>query len=220
MVFNSIAVPTLAATNVTVTTTNAASLYIAGGPANGTNNTITNSYGLWNVGNERLDGFKRFTGTTASISNTTGILLLAGGIGISNTTDAVSATNGGTFTSAGGGAFAKSLFVGTGTNLATVSGITTIGSSTAATISAAGVLTVNNTTASTSNSTGSIIVSGGIGISNATNATSATNGGSFTTAGGMGVAQKLFVGTDLAALGVTTLGSSTALTISYCKQCN
>jgi len=50
--------------------------------------------------------------TTTSTSNGTGALRIAGGIGISNTTDATSSTNGGTFTSAGGGAFAKSLYVG------------------------------------------------------------------------------------------------------------
>jgi len=52
------------------------------------------------------------SGTTASTSDTTGVILTAGGIGISNTTDAISTTNGGTLTSAGGAAFAKSVFVG------------------------------------------------------------------------------------------------------------
>jgi hypothetical protein len=50
--------------------------------------------------------------TTTSTSTGIGAVLLSGGIGINNTTDAISATNGGTFTSAGGGAFAKSLWVG------------------------------------------------------------------------------------------------------------
>jgi len=57
-------------------------------------------------------GIISISGTTTSTSNSTGILTLAGGIGISNTTDATSSTNGGTFTSAGGGAFAKTLQVG------------------------------------------------------------------------------------------------------------
>jgi hypothetical protein len=55
-VFHSFAVPTLAATNTSVTTTAAATVYIAGDVAAGTNQTITNSYGLWNVGKTRLDG--------------------------------------------------------------------------------------------------------------------------------------------------------------------
>ena len=51
--------------------------------------------------------------TTASTSTTTGALKIAGGIGISNTTDAVSISNGGTFTTAGGVGIAKKLYVGT-----------------------------------------------------------------------------------------------------------
>lgn len=49
---------------------------------------------------------------TPSISNTTGSILVSGGIGIENTTDATSVTNGGTITTAGGVAIAKKLFVG------------------------------------------------------------------------------------------------------------
>lgn len=52
------------------------------------------------------------TGTTPSTSSTTGVLLSAGGIGISNTTNSSSSTNGGTFTTAGGMAIAKDLWVG------------------------------------------------------------------------------------------------------------
>lgn len=61
--FASFAVPTLAATNATVTTTNAAVVYIAGNPTAGTNMTITNGWGLWNVGNERIDGSVLLGGT-------------------------------------------------------------------------------------------------------------------------------------------------------------
>ena len=56
-VFTSFAIPTLAATNATVTTTDAATVYIAGQPAAGTNMTITNPWSLWvDAGNVRLDG--------------------------------------------------------------------------------------------------------------------------------------------------------------------
>lgn len=49
--------PTLAATNATVTTTDAATVYIVNSPANGTNETITNPWSLWvDAGNVRLDG--------------------------------------------------------------------------------------------------------------------------------------------------------------------
>lgn len=52
----SFGVPTLAATNTLVTTTAASTVYIAGDVAAGTNQTITNSYGLINVGKSRFDG--------------------------------------------------------------------------------------------------------------------------------------------------------------------
>ena len=45
--FNSFAQPTLLATNTSVTTTNAATIYIANAPVAGTNMTITNSYALY-----------------------------------------------------------------------------------------------------------------------------------------------------------------------------
>jgi len=47
----------LAATNSSVTTTNAASLYISGAPAAHTNQTITNAYALWvDAGASKFDG--------------------------------------------------------------------------------------------------------------------------------------------------------------------
>lgn len=56
-VFNSFGQPTLAASNSTVTTTNAATLYIANAPVAGTNMTITNPYALWiDAGSSRFDG--------------------------------------------------------------------------------------------------------------------------------------------------------------------
>jgi len=49
--------PTLAAQNATVTTTDAASLYIANAPLAGTNETITNPWSIWvDAGNVRFDG--------------------------------------------------------------------------------------------------------------------------------------------------------------------
>ena len=67
-------------------------------------------------------GITTSTNTTVSTSNSIGSVKLAGGLAISNTTDAVSSTNGGTFTSAGGGAFAKSLRVGGTMTAAGISG--------------------------------------------------------------------------------------------------
>lgn len=56
-VFNSFAAPTLAASNSSVTTTNAATVYVQGAPSAGANQTITNAYALWvDGGLTRLDG--------------------------------------------------------------------------------------------------------------------------------------------------------------------
>jgi hypothetical protein len=166
-----------------------------------------------------------FLGTTVSSSSSTGILTLAGGLSISNTTDAVSSTNGGTFTSAGGAAIAKQLRIGGLTTLgaslavtgtATVSSTLTSGAlsvtgttNLAGNLSVTGSSTFSNVTSSTSNSTGSFVLSGstgGIGISGTTDAVSSTNGGTFTTAGGAAVAKQLFVG------GLANLGGALAVT--------
>ena len=74
-----------------------------------------------------LSGVLTSSNATASTLNSNGALVLAGGIGISNTTDATSSTNGGTFTTAGGAAIAKALYVGTITNTTglNVSGVST-----------------------------------------------------------------------------------------------
>ena len=66
----------------------------------------------------------------------------------------------------------------TAVDLATASGVTTIGSSNALTVSAAGVLTVNIATDATSSTSGSVIIDGGVGI-----------------------AKALFIGTDLTIVG-------------------
>ena len=71
MVFNSIAAPTLAATNASVTTTDAATLYIAGAPTAGTNQTITNAYALWvDSGNVQMDGDLTVVGSLTASSVT------------------------------------------------------------------------------------------------------------------------------------------------------
>jgi hypothetical protein len=56
------------------------------------------------------------TDTTTSTSNSSGSIVLAGGLSISNTTDAISSINGGTITTAGGLAVAKKSFFGSEIN--------------------------------------------------------------------------------------------------------
>ncbi len=77
-VITSFGQPTIAASNVTVTTTNAATVYIAGAPVAGTNMTLTNAYALWIASGKTLLG-----DNTASSSVTTGALVVTGGVGIS-----------------------------------------------------------------------------------------------------------------------------------------
>ncbi len=70
-VFNSFGIPTLAASNATVTTTNAATLYVAGAPTAGTNQTITNAYSLWvDAGTARFDGDVTISGTCTGCAST------------------------------------------------------------------------------------------------------------------------------------------------------
>tara|TARA_Y100001963_G_scaffold115403_1_gene160216 strand:+ start:1199 stop:2383 length:1185 start_codon:yes stop_codon:yes gene_type:complete len=68
--------PTLLATNASVTTTDAATLYVNGPPNAHTNQTITNSWALWvDSGNARFDG-SIYSGTTEAI-NSSGLLTVA-----------------------------------------------------------------------------------------------------------------------------------------------
>ena len=79
-----LAQPTIAATNSVVTTTTAATLYIAGAPANGTNMTVTNPYAvLVNAGNvgvtANIDGGNlRTAGQVSATGNITGGNVLGG----------------------------------------------------------------------------------------------------------------------------------------------
>jgi hypothetical protein len=106
--------------------------------------------GIWDI-----------TTTTASTSNSTGALTLAGGISTSNTTDATSATNGGTFTTAGGAAIAKKLFVGTDASITGTLGVT--GTSTLGVVNS-GNTSITGTLGVTGTSTLGVVNSGNIGI--------------------------------------------------------
>ena len=72
----SIEAVTLAASNSSVTTTDAATVYINAAPTAGTNQTLTNAYALWvDAGNVRFDG-SIYSGTTHAI-NSSGVLQVA-----------------------------------------------------------------------------------------------------------------------------------------------
>jgi hypothetical protein len=94
---SSLAITPIAATNTSVTYTNAATLYIAGAPSAGTNVTLTNPYSLY---------------VAAGTSYFGGGLTFAGALNVTDTTDATSTTTG-SIKTAGGVGIAKSLWVGT-----------------------------------------------------------------------------------------------------------
>ena len=184
------------------------------------------------------------SGTTSSTSNSTGVLVLSGGLGISNTTDAVSSTNGGSFTTAGGVAIGKKLFTGDNLNVNSL-GVTTT-SQAIASFSNNGtgkVQIIDEGTASQPagissvqtnglglyanqlkvyDSPGSTLrmtiaqTSGDLSLTSTTESSSSITG-SITTAGGLGVAKKLFVGTDLSVSGNVTAGvwQGTTITVPY-----
>ena len=130
---------------------------------------------------------------TATLVDVTGALTTSGRVQVDDTTDATSKTDGSLQTD-GGLSVAKAIYNGTAATLAADSGVVTMGSSTAATVSADGIINVNNTT----------------------DATSKTNG-SLQTDGGLSVAKAIYNGTaaTLAAdSGVVTMGSATAATVS------
>jgi hypothetical protein len=90
---HAIAAPNLAATNTTVTFTNAATFYIAGAPVANTNATITNPYALMVAGNSRF--FGNIIGTVANGNSNVYIATANGNVTIAavgNTTLTVSGT--------------------------------------------------------------------------------------------------------------------------------
>jgi hypothetical protein len=84
-VFNSIAAPTLAATNASVTTTNAFTLYLAGAPIRGSNNTATNAIalgiGAGNVG-AQINSYGLFVNAQTGATNNYAATFAGGNVGI------------------------------------------------------------------------------------------------------------------------------------------
>ena len=169
---------TFAASNTNITMTNAATVFIQNAPLNGTNMTITNAWSLYIA-----SGRVRFNDTTTSTNTTTGALVVTGGVGI------------GGAAYIGGGLVVTGNIIGTVAtnnqpNITTLSGVTSIGASNTTTITgilqtaaqtnitsvgtltgltSSGIVSITNTTASTSTTTGALVVSGGVGITGALN---------------------------------------------------
>ena len=109
------------------------------------------------------------------------------------------------------GIVSATAFHGDGSSLSGTdpAGINTAGFSTFTQIAASGIVTVTNTTASTSATTGALIVSGGVGVSKKLNVGDTTDSTSTTTgsvviSGGVGIAKSLFVGGQLSVGGTIT----------------
>jgi len=89
MAFNAIAAPTLASTNATVTTTNAYSLYLAGAPKKGTNDTITNAVAL-GIGaaavGAQTNSYGLFVNAQTGATNNYAAVFQGGNVGIGTTT--------------------------------------------------------------------------------------------------------------------------------------
>ena len=169
------------------------------------------------AGNVTIASYAAFQSAalTASTGTFSGILKT------DDATDATTKTDGSLQTD-GGLSVAKAIYNGTAATFAADSGIVTIGSSTAATFSAAGLLNINNATDATSKTDGSLQTDGGLSVAkkayigtgltveaggahltagrltidDATEATSATDG-SLQTDGGLSVAKDIVGGDDL-----------------------
>ena len=114
-----------------------------------------------------------YNGTAATLAADSGVVTIgsttaatfsaAGLLNVNNATDATSKTDGSLQTD-GGLSVAKAIYNGTAATLAADSGVVTMGSTTAATISAAGLLNINNATDATSGTDGSLQTDGGLSV--------------------------------------------------------
>lgn len=101
--------------NTSANINNATSVYITGSPTFIGSGSIGTSYAFWvGSGLSRFDGRIRITDSTPSTNNSTGSVTLSGGLSISLGTDSTSANVGGSITTAGGVAVAKTIYAGTG----------------------------------------------------------------------------------------------------------
>ena len=131
-----------------------------------------------------------FYDSTVSTNSNTGAIIVKGGIGINNGSNATGTANGGSLTVNGGGAFSQDLYIGG--NLTVTGSILYADAGTASSTFAYLTLTASDN--SVNLSTGSLVTIGGISIQANGNATSSTSGGGLTVAGGIGCKQDIYIG--------------------------
>jgi hypothetical protein len=101
--------------NTTASILYGSTVYIGLSPTTTGGGSLINSYALWiSTSPSRFDGKIYMTDPTFSSSNTTGSLIMSGSIAISNITNATSSISGGSITTAGGIASAKTIYAGSG----------------------------------------------------------------------------------------------------------
>jgi hypothetical protein len=132
-------------------------------------NTSNPNYNLDINGTLNCNSVLTITNNLESFNSSIGSIVTDGGISISNSTEAISSTQGGSLTSAGGIGIAKNLIVG-------------------------GVSIFENTTPSYSSFEASVIVNGGVSIQCTENAVNVGNGGALTVVGGGSFGGDLYVG--------------------------
>lgn len=190
-------IPTIAASNTGVTTTNSSTVYIAGAPANGTNMTITNKYSLYVAGGTTYLGGNVCMGTSTDNNRLISALDANQGVGTARYITFGQSNSAGNqvemaFVYAGSGSSSNKLtigFYGNATRPLTISGLMRVGinnESPAEALDVSGNLKV----------TGNISTTGTLVTTLTNDATGSGSGGAFLSQGGGAISKRLYVGVD------------------------
>ncbi|NDC94808.1 hypothetical protein EB118_11400 [bacterium] len=154
--------------------------------------STTSSIGSVNFNTGTVNTTLNLLGTQASTNLSTGTLVIAGGVTITNSTNAMGQNNGGALTVAGG------MYIGG--DIVVKGGLSGVGNAT----SSYGYLTLTSSDQAVNNSSGSLVTFGGITIQSTAAAQSATNGGGLLVMGGVGVQRNVIIAENMASASVTT----------------